>query len=81
VHVDEAAGRVIFAHPLTEPAEGRYRLYDLIREHALALAADHATQAERFLRQALEILQRIGAPEAPDVLAELDALTDPRSAQ
>ena len=40
-----------------------------------ALAAGHATQAEVLLRQALEIFQRIGAAEAPDLVAELDALT------
>jgi tetratricopeptide (TPR) repeat protein len=39
-----------------------------------ALAGGHATQAGVLLRQALEIFQRIGAAEAPDVLAELDAL-------
>jgi tetratricopeptide (TPR) repeat protein/transcriptional regulator with XRE-family HTH domain len=39
-----------------------------------ALAAGHATQAEVLLRQALEIFQRLGAAEAPDLLAELDAL-------
>ena len=39
-----------------------------------ALAAGHATQAGVLLRQALEIFQRIGAAEAPDLLAELDAL-------
>jgi tetratricopeptide (TPR) repeat protein/transcriptional regulator with XRE-family HTH domain len=48
--------------------------------HALAglgrcdLAVGHATQAQVLLRQALEIFQRIGAAEAPDLLAELDAL-------
>ena len=46
-----------------------------------ALAAGHATQAEVLLRQALEIFQRIGAAEAPDLLAELDALTGPPPAQ
>ena len=40
-----------------------------------ALAAGHATQAGVLLRQALEIFQQIGAAEAPDLLAELDALT------
>jgi tetratricopeptide (TPR) repeat protein/transcriptional regulator with XRE-family HTH domain len=40
-----------------------------------ALAAGHATQAQALLRHALEIYQRIGAAEAPDLLAELDALT------
>ena len=42
-----------------------------------ALAAGRATQAEVLLRQALEIFQRIGAAEAPDLLAELDALPGP----
>jgi tetratricopeptide (TPR) repeat protein/transcriptional regulator with XRE-family HTH domain len=42
-----------------------------------ALAAGHAAQAEILLRQALEIFQRIGAAEAPDLLAELDAFTGP----
>jgi tetratricopeptide (TPR) repeat protein/transcriptional regulator with XRE-family HTH domain len=42
-----------------------------------ALAAGHAAQAGVLLRQALEIFQRIGAAEAPDLLAELDALTCP----
>jgi tetratricopeptide (TPR) repeat protein len=46
-----------------------------------AVAASHATQAEALLRQALQIFQRIGAAEAPDLLAELDALTSPPPAQ
>jgi hypothetical protein len=46
-----------------------------------ALAAGHATQAQVLLRQALEIFQRIGAAETPDLLAELDALTGPPPAQ
>jgi len=46
-----------------------------------ALAAGHATQARALLRQALEIFQRIGAGEAPDLLAELDTLTSPPPAQ
>jgi tetratricopeptide (TPR) repeat protein/transcriptional regulator with XRE-family HTH domain len=41
-----------------------------------ALAASYATQSEVLLRQALEIFQRIGAPEAVGVSAELGALTD-----
>ena len=54
--------------------------------HALAglgrcvLATGHTAEAEGRLRQALEIFQRIGAAEAADVSAELQALTDPRSA-
>jgi tetratricopeptide (TPR) repeat protein/transcriptional regulator with XRE-family HTH domain len=49
--------------------------------HALAglgrcvLAAGQATRGEALLRQALEIFERIGAAEALDLLAELDALT------
>ena len=46
-----------------------------------ALAVGHAMQAEALLRQALEIFQPIGAAEAPDLLAELDALTGPPPAQ
>jgi tetratricopeptide (TPR) repeat protein/transcriptional regulator with XRE-family HTH domain len=46
-----------------------------------ALAASHATQAAALLHQALEIFNRIGAAEAPDLLAELDALTGPPPAQ
>ena len=46
-----------------------------------ALAAGHATQAGVLLRQALEIFQQIGAAEAPDLLAELDAITDLPAAQ
>jgi tetratricopeptide (TPR) repeat protein len=42
-----------------------------------ALAAGDATQAGTLLRQALEIFQRIGAAEATDLLAELDALASP----
>ena len=46
-----------------------------------AQAAGHATQAGVLLRRALEIFQRIGAAEAPDLLAELDALTGPPPAR
>ena len=46
-----------------------------------ALAAGHATQAGVLLRRALEIFQRIGAADAPDLLAELDALTGPPPAR
>jgi len=121
---------------LTEPAPGRYRLHDLLREHArdlaarrdpgddraaaatrlldyyqhtaaranaliarqtrpapaaggpaptaapalaglgrCALAAAGAAPAVTLLRQALGIFERIGAPEAADVAAELDALS------
>ncbi len=42
-----------------------------------ALTAGQVTQAGVLLRQALEIFQRIGAAEAPDLLAELDALAGP----
>ena len=46
-----------------------------------AMANGHATQAGVLLPQALEIFQRIGAAEAPDLLAELEALTGPPPAQ
>jgi len=46
-----------------------------------ALDVGHTTQAEVLLRQALEIFQRIGAAEAPDLLAELNALTGPPPSQ
>jgi tetratricopeptide (TPR) repeat protein/transcriptional regulator with XRE-family HTH domain len=46
-----------------------------------AIAAGHAPQAEALLRQALEIFQRIGAAEAPELLAELDAFTRPPRAR
>jgi tetratricopeptide (TPR) repeat protein len=39
-----------------------------------ALADGRAAQAQDLLRQALEIFQRIGAAEAPDLLAEVNAL-------
>jgi tetratricopeptide (TPR) repeat protein len=41
-----------------------------------ALAADRTTEAAARLRQALEIFERIGAVEASEVTAELDALTE-----
>jgi len=46
-----------------------------------ALAVGRATDAESLLRQSLEIFQRIGAAEAQEVRAELDALADPPPAQ
>ncbi len=45
-----------------------------------AIAAGQPAQAEALLRQAHEIFQRIGAVDAPCVLAELDALTSLGSA-
>ena len=41
-----------------------------------AMAIGHAAQAETLLRQALDMFQRIGPAEVPDILAELNALTD-----
>ena len=46
-----------------------------------ALAADHVAQAKAFLGRALEIFQRIGAGEASDLLAELNALNGAPPAQ
>jgi hypothetical protein len=44
-----------------------------------AIAAGGAAQAESLLRQALEMFHRIGAPEALDLLTELDALSGPQT--
>jgi tetratricopeptide (TPR) repeat protein len=41
-----------------------------------ALATGHAAEAENGLRRALEIFERIGAAEAADVSAELDARSE-----
>jgi tetratricopeptide (TPR) repeat protein len=60
------------ARAIASPWDEAHALAGLAR---CALAADQATQAEVLLRQALEIFQRIGAAEVPDLLAELDALT------
>jgi len=46
-----------------------------------ALADGHRAQAGVLLRQALEIFQRIGAAEVPELLAELDALAGPPPAR
>jgi tetratricopeptide (TPR) repeat protein/transcriptional regulator with XRE-family HTH domain len=43
-----------------------------------AMTNGHATQAQDLLRQALEVFQRIGAAEARDLLAEVNALTGPQ---
>jgi hypothetical protein len=51
---------------------------DLLNHRArprCALAAGRTAGAQAGLRQAREIFQRIGAAEAADVSAELDALT------
>ena len=45
------------------------------------MTGGHAIQAEDLLRQALETFQRIGAAEARDLLAEVNALTGPRPAR
>jgi len=66
------------ARAITSPWHEAHALAGLGR---CALAADHATQAGVLLRQALEIFERIGAAEAPDLFAELDALTGPPPAQ
>ena len=62
------------ARAIADSWDEAHALADLGR---CALAVGQTTQAEVLLRQALEIFQRIGAAEAPDLLAELDALTGP----
>jgi DNA-binding SARP family transcriptional activator len=59
------------ARAIASPGDEAHALAGLGR---CAIAADHAARAGARLRQALEIFQRIGAAEAPDVAAELDAL-------
>jgi Molybdopterin-binding domain of aldehyde dehydrogenase len=66
------------ARAIASPWNEAHALADLGR---CALAAGHATQATGLLHQALEIFQRIGAAEAPDLRAELDALTGPPPAR
>jgi len=49
-------------HVLTEPARGRYRLHDLIREHARGLAAaDPAADCDAALGRLLDYYQRTAA--------------------
>ena len=62
------------ARAITSPWDEARALAGLGR---CALAGERAAEAEALLRQALEIFQRIGAAEAPDLLAELDDLTGP----
>jgi Tfp pilus assembly protein PilF len=45
-----------------------------------AVAAGQAGPAQAFLQQALEIFQQLGAAEAQDLLAEVNALTGARPA-
>jgi Flp pilus assembly protein TadD len=46
-----------------------------------AMAAGSTTRAEVLLRQALQIFQRIGAADVPDLLSELDTLIGLPAAQ
>jgi hypothetical protein len=55
-------------------ASSRDEAYALAGLGRCTLAIGHAAQAEVLLRQALEIFQRIGAAEAAEVAAELDAM-------
>jgi tetratricopeptide (TPR) repeat protein/DNA-binding XRE family transcriptional regulator len=66
------------ARAIASPSDEAHALAGLGR---CALAAGHATRAGVLLQQALEIFQRIGAAEAPALLAELDVLTGPPLAQ
>jgi tetratricopeptide (TPR) repeat protein len=66
------------ARTIASPSDEAHALAGLGR---CALAAGHATQAGVLLQKAPEIFQRIGAAEAPALLAELDVLTGPSLAQ
>jgi tetratricopeptide (TPR) repeat protein len=63
------------ARALSSPRAEAHALAGLGR---CALDTGHTTQAETLLRNALKIFQRIGAAEAPGLLAELNTLTSPR---
>jgi tetratricopeptide (TPR) repeat protein/transcriptional regulator with XRE-family HTH domain len=65
------------ARAITSPSTEAHALAGLGR---CALAAGHTDEAAQLLRQALEIFQRIGAAEAADVTAELDAATEAQPA-
>ena len=60
------------ARQISSPLDEAHALAGLGR---CALATGRTAEAEAGLRQALEIFQRIGAPEAATVSAELDALS------
>lgn len=47
-------------HLLDEPAGGRYRMHDLLREYALALAADDAGDGRRVVDRLLDHYQHLG---------------------
>jgi tetratricopeptide (TPR) repeat protein/transcriptional regulator with XRE-family HTH domain len=66
------------ARAISSPSDEAQALVGLGR---CALAAGDATRAGILMRQALEIFQRIGAAEAQDLSAELEALTGPRPLQ
>jgi tetratricopeptide (TPR) repeat protein len=66
------------AHAIASPLGEAHALAGLGR---CALATGRGSKAETLLRQALEIFERIGAAEAPDLRAELDALAGPSLAQ
>ena len=65
------------ARQIRSPWDKAHALAGLAR---CALATGRAADAQADLRQAQEIFQRIGAAEAADVSAELDALTETQQA-
>jgi tetratricopeptide (TPR) repeat protein/transcriptional regulator with XRE-family HTH domain len=86
--LNERAAAHRLSGELARAAEGHHQSLELSRAigsdpdeaHALAglgrcaLAEGRAAQGETLLREALQIMQRIGVPEAAEVAAELDAL-------
>ncbi|MGP4101644.1 ATP-binding protein [Nonomuraea sp. KM90] len=71
--------RLLEAHLLQEPVIGRYRLHDLIRAHAAAMAADEEPETERraALARLLDHCSR-AASAAMDRLYPYDAEMRPR---
>jgi tetratricopeptide (TPR) repeat protein len=66
------------ARAITSPWDEAHALAGLGR---CAITEGHAVRAEILLRQALEIFQRIGAAEVPDLHIELQTITSTRSTE
>ncbi|WP_412543272.1 tetratricopeptide repeat protein [Longispora sp. K20-0274] len=50
---DQVLEELVDAHLVQEPAPGRYRMHDLVRDYAAAIAADEEPQADAALRRVL----------------------------
>jgi tetratricopeptide (TPR) repeat protein len=83
------SGQPAVAEPHHQQALELARAIGTVRDEAQALAGlarcsaavGHTSRAQALLQQAYVILQRIGAADAPALLAELNALTSPSPGQ